>query len=295
MSATAEDLSKISEFPFVSKIARIHQYTAPLPLPADEKITQEKFSLNKTFSIDYGQSFTQNNMINVPLMHDLGLSGQGVIIAMLDAGFNNLQHEALDHLDIAAIWDFVNGDENVSDEAGQEGNGDHGTFTLSGIGGFHEGQLVGPAYNATYLLAKTENTLSERHVEEDNWVAAAEWADSLGADIISSSLGYRDFDAGEGDYTSADMDGQTAIATIGAEIAASRGILVVNSAGNEGTATPGENTISAPADGFNVLTVGAVRSTGNRAGFSSMGPTADGRFKTGCYGIGRQCFCRNSP
>ncbi|MEZ4765905.1 MAG: S8 family serine peptidase [Calditrichia bacterium] len=130
---------------------------------------------------------------------------------MLDAGYNNLEHEALQHLNITHTWDFVNGDENVDDEAGQMGTGSHGTYTLSTLAGYKPGNLIGPAYGATFLLAKTENTDWEHNVEEDDWVAAAEWADSLGADIISSSLGYWDFDFGEPrQYTWEDMDGNTA-------------------------------------------------------------------------------------
>ncbi len=216
---------------------------------------------------------------------------------MLDAGFNNLQHEAFQQLTVLHTWDFVNNDSVVSDEPGQMGSGNHGTYTLSTLAGFKEGQLIGPAFGAGFLLAKTENTDSERHIEEDNWVAGAEWADSLGADIISSSLGYLDFDAGEGDYTWEDMDGNTTIVTIGADIAASRGILVVNSAGNEGSATPPQNTLVAPADGDSVLAVGAVTSGGLRAPFSSMGPTADGRIKPDVMarGVATYCASPNQP
>jgi subtilisin family serine protease len=199
---------------------------------------------------------------------------------MLDTGFKNFTHQALDHLDIQATWDFVNDDPNVFDEDGQMGIGNHGTQTLGTIGGFYPGELIGPAYGASYILGKTENTEWERHIEEDHWVAGAEWADTLGADIISSSLGYRyEFTHGEENYTSEDMDGETAIVTQGANIAASRGILIVNSAGNEGPALPGENTIIAPADSPNVLAAGAVLPSGLRVDFSSVGPTADGRIK----------------
>jgi subtilisin family serine protease len=160
------------------------------------------------------------------------------------------------------------------------GVGNHGTQTLGTIGGYFPGELIGPAYGASYILGKTENTEWERHIEEDDWVAGAEWADDLGADIISSSLGYRyEFDQGEEGYTSDDMDGETAIVTKGANIAASRGILIVNSAGNEGPASPPGNTIIAPADSPNVIAAGAVDPRGIRVDFSSMGPRADGRIK----------------
>ncbi len=276
---------------FVKKIDIVHSAKRQ-PLEYQE-VTAPLEKSSNTFSLNYGGSETQGVMINVPAMHDMGFDGSGVLVAMLDAGFNNLQHEALDHLNILATWDFVNGDAVVEDEPGQMGSGNHGTYTLSTLAGFKEGQLIGPAYGAQFILAKTENTQSELHVEEDNWVAAAEWADSLGADIISSSLGYLNFfDTGEAQYTWEDMDGQTAVVTIGAEAAASRGILVVNSAGNEGAPVPPrENTIIAPSDGEHVLAVGAVSSSGTVASFSSRGPTVDGRIKPDVAAMGVQTFC----
>jgi hypothetical protein len=181
----------------------------------------------------------------------------------------------LQHLNVLGTWDFVNNNINVGDED-DFGSGVHGTLTLSALGGYHPGSLIGPAYAASYVLAKTENTESETQVEEDNWVAAMEWAEeNYGPDITSTSLGYIDFDNGFA-YTADDLDGNTAIITIAGDIAASLGILVVNSAGNSG---PGPTTLGAPADGDSVLAVGAVTPWGEIAGFSSRGPTGDGRIK----------------
>jgi subtilisin family serine protease len=138
--------------------------------------------------------------------------------------------------------------------------------------------MIGPAYAAAFILAKTENTASETPVEEDNWAAAAEWAEAMGADVISSSLGYLVFDRPFTSYTFMDMNGQTAISTRAADLAASLGVVVVNSAGNEGF-NPDHNTLGAPADGRAVIAVGAVDFAGRRASFSSVGPTPDGRVK----------------
>jgi len=276
-------LQRIADLDFVKKIDHVRSFH--FREPDITQLTNTQSLLKPTIiaephAFDYGPSFNQLNQINVPSLHDLGFSGEGVLICMLDAGFKNFTHQALDHLDIQATWDFVNDDSNVFDEEGQMGVGNHGTQTLGTIGGFHPGELIGPAYGASYILGKTENTEWERHIEEDHWVAGAEWADDLGAEIISSSLGYRyEFDQGEEGYTSDDMDGETAITTRGANIAASRGILIVNSAGNEGPASPPDNTIIAPADSPNVIAAGAVDPRGIRVDFSSMGPTADGRFK----------------
>jgi subtilisin family serine protease len=278
--ASISNISLIEALPFVKKLDLVYSLKAPTPISVSDVVIPESFG-KLVYNLDYGTSLDQNNQIGVPALHDMGLNGNGVLIAMLDAGFNNLAHEALSHLDIVATWDFVNGDSIVWDEPGQQGSGNHGTYTLSALAGFEEGKLIGPAFGASFLLAKTENTVGERHIEEDNWVAGAEWADSYGADIISSSLGYRDeFSSGEPNYTWQDMDGNTTIVTIGADIAANRGILVVNSAGNEGPSSESEpNTIVAPCDGDSVVAVGSVSASGVRSSFSSMGPTADGRIK----------------
>lgn len=156
------------------------------------------------------------------------------------------------------------------------------------IGGFDEGQLIGPAYNAQFVLAKTEDVSSETHVEEDNFAAAMEWMDSIGVDITSSSLGYGPSDQGEDLYTYRDMDGKTTIVTRASELAFSKGILTISSAGNEGNDT--WKYITAPADGFNTIAVGAVSSNGSLASFSSVGPTFDGRIKPDIVARGVSCY-----
>jgi serine protease AprX len=273
-------LEKISQFSFVKKIdivrkAKTSKYT--------NNYSQDLHfdAAHATYNLDYGASLTQLEQINVPMVHDLGYSGNGITICVLDAGFNYLEHQSFSSINIIDAYDFVNDDDNVDDE-GDMGTGSHGTKTLSTIGGFYEGELIGPAYGADYILAKTENTDSETQIEEDNWVAAVEWAELLGVDITSTSLGYIDFDDGTG-YSASELDGNTAIITIAGDIAASKGILVVNSAGNEGYGT---TTIGAPADGDSVLAVGAVYSDGSRTSFSSCGPSGDGRIKPEVMAMG---------
>ena len=283
IDADAPALAAIAELPFVRGMDVVRVGREPLPEPVDESAPLGPEQLRSAASLDYGLSFTQNNLINVPALHDQGYSGAGVWICMLDAGVNNLGHVAFQNLDVLITHDFVNGDSLVSD--GGMGSGSHGTYTLSTIGGYAPGNLIGPAYGATYILGKTENTASELHAEEDWWVAGAEWADSIGADIISSSLGYTSFDVGI-DYTWNDMDGNTTIVTLGADIAASRGILVVNSAGNGGFTALPANTLGAPCDGDSVLAVGAVDAAGVRSSFSSVGPSADGRTKPDVMAMG---------
>lgn len=243
-------------------------------------------------SLNYGQSYTQLNQLQVPALHDMGYDGSGVTICVMDAGFNNLAHVAFDSMNIIAMWDFVNGDPNVGDE-GDMGNGSHGTNTLSVIGGYAPGNLIGPAYRSNYILAKTENTDSETPVEEDNWVAALEWADSIGVDVTSTSLGYLEYDYPFTSYTWQDMDGNTAVITIAGDLAVKKGIVVVNSAGNEGYRTT-PNSLVAPADGDSVFAIGAVDASGNRVGFSSFGPTTDGRIKPDFMAMGSNVYAARS-
>lgn len=294
IDATAEQIARIATLPFVLRLDRVNTLREPLPVTPHEldPLDMQSAPESQTFSLDYGPSLTQNQQIGVPALHDLGLSGAGVLIAMLDTGFNNPTHEAIIDIDVLATWDFVNNDAVVYDQPGQAGSGNHGCYTLSALGGYEPGDLIGPAYGASFVLAKTENTEWERHVEEDDWIAGAEWADSLGADIISSSLGYSTgFTNGEPSYTWSDMDGNTTIIAIGADIAASRGILVVNSAGNGGFVSLPQNTLGSPADGDSVLAIGAVDASGTRASFSSVGPSADGQIKPDVMALGVAVVC----
>jgi subtilisin family serine protease len=145
---------------------------------------------------------------------------------------------------------------------------------LSALAGYKPGTLVGPAFGATYLLARTENDSSETPIEEDNWVAAIEWADSLGVQVTSTSLGYKYYNAPYESWSWEDMDGRTTVISRAATMAARKGIVVVNSAGNNGTSLT-QNTLNAPADADSILAVGAVTADGTRASFSSVGPTTD--------------------
>jgi subtilisin family serine protease len=278
VEATAGQIEALARLPFVERLDLVTRgRRAPEP-PAPAGATALSAPPARAASasaIDYGESLAQLAPLRVPEAHDLGFDGSGVVVALLDGGFDTLGHESLAPVRVAAAHDFVSGDDDVGDGADRREVA-HGTAVLSSIGGFRPGQLVGPAYGATYLLARTEYGGSETPVEEDNWTAAAEWAEALGADIISTSLGYRTFDPGFGGYSAAQMDGDTAVSTRAADLAVDHGIVVLASAGNAG---PGVTTIGAPADGHAVLAIGAVDFAGNQAGFSSVGPTADLRTK----------------
>ncbi|HEY6626223.1 MAG TPA: S8 family serine peptidase [Ignavibacteriaceae bacterium] len=288
--ATKSELAQFANMPFVKQLDIVYKFKKDKSEEEIMKDFPEEINHNhskplETHSFNYGESYTQLNQITVPQVHDLGYIGAGVTICLMDAGFDRwTTHQVFDSMNVIATWDFVNGDPDVEDGIDM-GEGSHGCATLSLIGGFYEGQLVGPAFGADFILAKTENTDSETPIEEDNWIAALEWADSIGVDITSTSLGYLDYDPPYPSYTWEDMDGNTAKITNGADYAVSIGIFVVNSAGNNGY-DPSHNTLGAPADGDSVIAAGAVNSSGSRSSFSSVGPTADGRIKPDLMAMG---------
>ena len=227
-----------------------------------------------TFS--YGNSNNQIQMLNGHLLHQQDYTGAGKTIAVLDAGFPGVDTAApFDRLHdnnlILGGYNFVNNNANFYT------GGSHGTLVLSAMGGYVASQLVGTAPDAHYYLFVTEDISSENPVEESYWVAAAEVADSLGVDIINTSLGYFGYDNPNYSYTYADMNGTTSFIARGADIAFSRGMICVASAGNSGgTANP---NISTPADAVHTLAVGAVTASENYATFSSIGPSFDNRVK----------------
>ncbi len=244
---------------------------------------------------DYGNTFTQLNQIQITVAHAAGYTGRGVRIAILDTGFD-WEHPVFEPIvsegRLISARDFIFNDQQVEDESVRDttvrGNqSHHGTAVWSVLGGYLPRKLIGAAYNAEFLLAKTERLGSETRIEEDYYVAAVEWADSMGADIISSSLGYRDFDDFE--YPYIDLDGKTAVTSRAVNWAFERGVLVVTAAGNDAQHFS-DGGILTPADAFGALAAGAVDSKGNIASFSSHGPTSDGRIKPDLCAMGVTVF-----
>jgi len=233
---------------------------------------------------EYGESFGQLNQINVIAMHDMGLTGGGVLVCLLDTGYR-LQHIAFANMDIVDTWDFINGDSivyNQPEDPSDQQN--HGTYTLSTCGGQVEGYLYGPAFDASFLAYKTEMVDEEIPIEEDYYVAGLERADSLGADVVSTSLGYYDW------YEFEDLDGNTTVTAIGVDIAVTNGIVCVTAAGNNRNYMPFPYIIT-PADADSVISVGAVDIDGELASFSSPGPTYDGRTKPEVCAMGVDTYC----
>lgn len=234
----------------------------------------------------YGGAETQVYQLRVNELHAMGYDGAGVHIAVLDGGFIGTDtHHTFDNMReegrLLGIRDFVYGSESVYSQS------THGTSCLSTIAAYDPNNMVGTAPKASFYLFHTEDGNGENIVEEYNWVSGAELADSLGVDICTTSLGYIDFDMPQWDHPFEHFDGHTAPMSIGAEIAASRGIICTNSAGNEGD---GICTLGIPADAEHIVTVGAVDGSGNRALFSSCGPTYDGRIKPDVMAMGEDTY-----
>ncbi len=275
-------IASIAALPLVKFVDLVKKYKV-IPEPVEEaslKLPESQPQTAQAHALNYGPSFDQLNQLDVPALHDKGFNGSGIIIGMFDTGFRK-DHPAFasaySENRVLAEYDFIWEDGNTQDQAGQDPPGEHshGTNTWSIAGGESPGNIYGPAYKASFLLAKTEWVPAESLSEEDNWAAAAEWVDSLGGDVISSSLGYSCFDNGFC-YGYSNMNGDVAITTQAADMAAANGILVVNSMGNSG---PGSGTLSAPADADSIISAGAVDVNGVIANFSSRGPTSDGRTK----------------
>lgn len=293
-----ESIAAIERLPFVRKVAPVvslaRSGSRSLPRRGErEKAIGELPVFSHHAQGDtaiYGEAFGQLAEIGVPAVHDSGYTGAGVLVGMFDTGFYK-SHQSLRNQPIVAERDFVFGDDETQNEPQDDSEQHvHGTLTWSALGGYAPYALIGPAYGASFFLAKTEDLRSETPVEEDNYVAALEWADILGVSVVSASLAYRDFDDPLDDYEWEDMDGNTATITIAVDIAASRGILVANAMGNSGYEGPG--SLWTPADADSMLAVGAVYPGGDiLAEFSSRGPTYDDRTKPEVVARGVDTFC----
>jgi len=229
----------------------------------------------------YGSGFAQAEMINATGLHQINLNGSGVTIAIIDAGYRNAnKHIVFKHAlkQVIATYDFVDMETNVFD------NDDHGTAVWSCLAANDTFSFIGSAPSANYVLLRSEDATTEFPVEEFYWAIAAEYADSIGADIISSSLGYNEFDHDKYNYEQRHLDGKTTWITQAASLASQKGLFVINSAGNEGDNA--WKQIAFPADANDVITVGAVDKKLRFAGFSSIGLTADGRIKPDLMALG---------
>ncbi|MDF2453394.1 MAG: peptidase [Bacteroidota bacterium] len=242
---------------------------------------------NSVVGYKYGPSLTQVSQIGADCMHNNGFRGQNMVIAVIDAGFDQVNiNQVFDSMRtegrLLGTRDYVQGNTSVYEDYL------HGANCLSLMAGNTPGQLIGTAPKAGYWLIRSEEAATERIIEECNWVVAAEFADSVGADITTTSLGYTTFDISSQNHTYADLNGRTAIASIAATMAARKGIFVLNAAGNEGGGS--WNYVGVPADADSICTVGSVNGGGVHSGFSSVGPTSDGRIKPDLSSMGEGSY-----
>jgi serine protease AprX len=278
----------LSNFSFVSQVKALNANAkGPSKIEKFEDNLTKCDDLTTYYDDYYGLSYLQTHMLNGHWLHDDGYSGEGMQIAVIDAGFTNA-HEIEAH---KVLFDEkrVLGEKDVIDNGSWVfANSSHGTYVLSTMAANVPGTMVGTAPNASYYLLRTEDASREYMMEEYAWLCAAEYADSAGVDVINSSLGYTQFDDATQNHVYADLDGNTTIVTRAADIAASKGMICVVSAGNSGQSP--WYYLSAPSDADSVLAIGAVDSFSVSAAFSSHGPAADGRVKPDVSTMGMRAY-----
>ncbi len=266
------NINALTNLAFVSQVKFADNSLNARMIQKPKVIQPVNKQMNVEVNFNYGNSLNQIQMLNADYLHQQNFTGQGKIIAVLDSGFINVNSTApfqrlFDNNLILGGYNYVNQTSNVYDLH------NHGTLTLSCMGGFVDGQLVGTAPDAQYYLFVTEDVAQENPVEESFWVEAAEEADRLGADVISTSLGYYEFDNLNYGHIYDDFTGDAAFASKGANIAFSKGMIIVASAGNSGNNQEPLNHVGVPAEATNVLAIGAVRFDETIASFSSVGPS----------------------
>lgn len=298
-TSDATALTKINSFPFVKNRSAIALRSTMqgrlqknneviLPFPAS---VLQRSQMVQADTLNYGNASTQIKIHQGDFLHNIGARGNGMYMAFLDGGyFGYLTNPFFDSVRIQnrilATRDFVLNETSVNEDDA------HGMACFSIVAANIPGSLVGSAPSASFFLLRTEDVSTEQIIEEYNWGMGAEYADSSGVDVISSSVGYSTYDDPAFNHSYADLNGNTTVVTRYADMAAKKGMLIVNSAGNEGNKS--WKYIVAPADGDSVLSVGAVNAQGAIAAFSSFGPTGDGRVKPDVVSVGQGTFLSSS-
>jgi len=278
VNATREQVNEIAALDFVEKVQPVIRTPVERGTTANLLASCSFEPIGPEGGIDYGLSEPQLNQINVIALHDLGFTGEGVRIGVLDTGFRRT-HDGFNHpnhpLDVVAEWDFVDDDPNTAPEGGDLPNQhEHGTYILGTLAAYAPGAYIGTAFDASFILAKVEDLADEYAGEEDFFVAGLEFIEQNGGDVATSSVVIFNH------YSQDELDGMTSVMSIGLNVAAINGLHCFQGAGNEGhDSNPDTQRLVPPADAFHVLTCGAVTSTGAISGFSSDGPSADGRIK----------------
>ena len=277
---------QVAELPFVDTVWMAGPYRPPFEA-REYRAEMDSLKAKRQPEKTYGYGQKQIAMLNGDSLHRLGFRGEGVLVGVLDGGFIGVDKSPFfDSLRaggrILSSVDIIDGDTLAWESS------THGTKVLSTMGANVEGVLVGTAPDASYVCIKTEDTRGEHRIEECHWVAGIEYADSMGVDVVNSSLGYTTFDDPSMNYDSSSLNGKLSVASLAADIAAEKGILVVTSAGNAGGSP--WRLIGIPADAANALSIGATDLNGELAGFSSVGPSSDGRIKPDVVAPGAWVF-----
>ena len=288
--ATPAQITALQKLPQVLRVEHVRRGRSNA---RDEMSTATPMAQFAAATDIYGYAATQVDQIDMRRLHNAGYRGNGIVIGILDSGFHRVHQafQSVEHpLQVIAEWDFVKNDNNTDIQTGDNSEQHkHGTWILGTMASYLPNQMIGTAYEARFVLAKTEDVPTETPVEEDYYVAGLEFVEAHGADVVTSSLGYIDW------YTQADMNGVTAVTTKAVNIATANGVVCLTAAGNAGHDTnPATNTLNAPADAMQVLTCGAVDSAGAIASFSSDGPSADGRVKPEILAMGVTTVTVNS-
>ncbi len=292
-------MDKVLNLSCVKSVRKVATYTSPIPKPDPNRksIVSDEDPKSKSFleglqsdlverqmsnSYKYGNGYNQIKMLNGIALHEQGFRGKGMTIAIIDGGFHNADViPYFKDVDILGFKDFAL---KGGDVFGEE---EHGTMVLSCIGTNCRGKLIGTAPEASFWLLRSEDGHTEQMVEEDNWCAAIEFADSVGVDVVNTSLGYTVYDEKGDNVKYWEQDGKTRLISISASMAASKGMVLCQSAGNEGD-EPWKR-IGCPADASDILAVGALTSAGVNTNFSSIGNSYDGRIKPDVCAQGQSC------
>ena len=278
-------VTSVSSLPFVRTVAPVKAFRVRPDASGTPKTQVQE---RRTSSLDYGQSLAQMRLINAIPLHEIGITGSGVLVGLLDSGFRWRTHESLTTRKVLAEHDFIHDRDVTANGPDDATNQDfHGTLVMSILGGYMPGRLIGPAFNAEFLLAKTEYVPVDIAVEEDYWAAGIEWMEAYGADVVSSSVGYDRFDDGTGySWPDGEYNGRTSVTARAAIRAARLGVVVCQAMGNEGNGDGVTGTMVTPADADSIISVGAATYDRHLADFSSTGPTNDGRIKPDLVAIG---------
>lgn len=271
-------MDQISSLPFVREVKRVWNAPEKGPDPVERDSVANVYETGENY---YGDAWRQIEISNGHLLHQAGFSGHGMMVGVIDAGFHNADRIALlENVKIEGVRDFVDSQSDIY------GENDHGMKVLSCMAANIPYAMVGTAPDAGYVLLRGEDAYTEHLVEQDYWAAALEYADSLGVDVVNTSLGYYDFDDKTQNYRYRDLDGHFSLMSRQAGRAADKGMIVVCSAGNAGSGP--WKKITPPADADHILTVGAIGRDGVLANFSSVGNTADGRVKPDVVAVGNR-------